>query len=83
MRFHRNCGENVKLSKNNYCAERTGDSYDNGIVYSERPIAIGEIFQLKITKVITRILNSEIRHRLLFETGTYVRMLNNLLHLLN
>ena len=48
MKFHQNCGKNVKLSQGNIRAERIGDSYDNGIVYSARPLAHDEIFQLKI-----------------------------------
>lgn len=51
MKFHDNCGKNVKLTNSNLCAERIGDSYDNGIVYSHRPLEIGEIFQLKIKAV--------------------------------
>lgn len=48
MNFHQNCGSNIRLSMNNLCARRIGDGYDNGIVYSSRPLKLGEIFQLKI-----------------------------------
>jgi len=53
MQFHAICGDNIKLSHNNCYAERLGSSYDNGVVYSSRPlnIKLGEIFQLKIKKI--------------------------------
>ena len=45
--FHSRCGENIKLSDNNTVAERVR-SYCNGIVFTEQPVALGTVFQVKI-----------------------------------
>ena len=47
QRFHFRCGKNIKLSDNNTVAERSGDC-NNGIVFTEQPVALGTVFQVKI-----------------------------------
>ena len=46
-RFHTRCGKNISLSDNNTIAGRV-DGYDNGIVFTEQPVALGTLFQVKI-----------------------------------
>ena len=48
QRFHSRCGENISLSDNNTVAERVGDEWDNGTVFTEQPVALGTVFQVKI-----------------------------------
>ena len=47
QRFHSSCGKNIRLSDNNTVAERV-KSYNNGIVFTEQPVALGTVFQVKI-----------------------------------
>ena len=51
MHFHRRCGRYIKLSDHNQRARREGDTYDHGLVFSERPLHTGELFQLKIEEM--------------------------------
>ena len=46
-RFHCRCGEYISLSDNNTVAERVY-GYHNGIVFTEQPVALGTVFQVKI-----------------------------------
>ncbi|EDO44784.1 predicted protein [Nematostella vectensis] len=55
MAFHPSKhGRFIKLSKNFTSATREGDTYDYGVVYSDRPIHLGEVFQLQIDQVETK-----------------------------
>ena len=47
--FHRNHGRNVCLLEEGTVAHRT-KSHNNGTVFSEQPIAIGDLFQVKLTE---------------------------------
>ena len=49
-RFHSHCGKNISLSDYNTVARRVAidDSLDNGIVFTEQPVALGTVFQVKI-----------------------------------
>ena len=47
QRFHSRCGEYISLSDNNTVAERV-ESFDDGIVFTEQPVALGTVFQVKI-----------------------------------
>ena len=47
QRFHSRCGVNISLSDNNTVARRVR-SWDNGIVFTEQPVALGTVFQVKI-----------------------------------
>ena len=46
-RFHSRCGKNISLSDNNTVAERV-EGFDNGIVFTEQPVVLGTVFQVKI-----------------------------------
>ena len=45
--FHRRYGRNIHLLEERTVAHRV-KSWDNGIVFSEQPIAIGNLFQVKL-----------------------------------
>ena len=47
QRFHSRCGENISLSDNITVATRVR-SNDDGIVFTEQPVALGTVFQVKI-----------------------------------
>ena len=47
QRFYSRCGEYISLSDNNTVAERVGGLWD-GIVFTEQPVALGTVFQVKI-----------------------------------
>ena len=47
QRFHSRFGKNISLSDNNTVAERVR-GWDNGIVFTEQPVALGTVFQVKI-----------------------------------
>ena len=49
QRFHSRCGENISLSVNNTVARRV-ISCDDGILFTEQPVALGTVFQVKILK---------------------------------
>eukprot|EP00794_Sanderia_malayensis_P017422 gene17422-19166_t len=49
--FHSRCGKSVRLLNGDRRARRDGDTYDNGLVFSNRPLHIGELFQLKIEEM--------------------------------
>lgn len=54
IEFHHKHGRFIKLSKTDSRATREGDTYDHGVVFSRRPLKIGEIFQLKIEQMETK-----------------------------
>ncbi|XP_065831192.1 neuralized-like protein 4 [Oscarella lobularis] len=45
--FHRRCGQNIRLTKENTVARRV-DSYNRGVVYSAEPLELGEVFSVRI-----------------------------------
>ena len=47
QRFHSRSGENIKLSDNNTVARRVRYNWD-GIVFTDQPVALGTVFQVKI-----------------------------------
>ena len=47
QRFHSRCGKNITLSDNNTVARRVR-SFSNGIVFTQQPVALGTVFQVKI-----------------------------------
>ena len=47
--FHRNHGSNISLLERGLVAHRV-KSYNNGIVFTEQPIVIGDLFQVKLTE---------------------------------
>ena len=50
QRFRSRCGKNISLSDNNSVAERlrAEEDFCNGIVFTEQPVALGTVFQVKI-----------------------------------
>ena len=46
-RFHSRFGENIKLSDNSTVARRVRYNWD-GIVFTEQPVALGTVYQVKI-----------------------------------
>ena len=48
QRFHSRCGENIKLSDNNTVARRINRWDYDGIVFTEQPVALDTVFQVKI-----------------------------------
>ena len=48
QRFHLRCGKKISLSYDNTVAERVGYYCNNGIVFTEQPVALGTKFQVKI-----------------------------------
>ena len=44
--FHQNHGSNIRLLEEGTVAHRV-KSFNNGIVFSEQPIVIGDLFQVK------------------------------------
>lgn len=49
--FHQKRGRNVALSADNLTATRNGDTYDNGVCFSKKPLRLGDIFQLRINEM--------------------------------
>ena len=45
--FHRKHGANIRLSENDTVAHRV-DSYNKAVVFSEHPIPLGAMFQVKL-----------------------------------
>ena len=53
--FHRNYGSNVCLLEKGTVAHRVDyEDFCNGIVFSEQPIVIGDIFQVKLIEKDTK-----------------------------
>ena len=51
LRFHNRCGKYINFSDDNQRARRNGDTYDHGLVFSDRPLHLGELFQLKVEEM--------------------------------
>lgn len=49
--FHERCGKNIILLEGNLSATRV-NSYSGGILFSSRPLTIGEVFKVSDVKVI-------------------------------
>ena len=45
--FHRKHGQNIRLSDDDTVAQRV-ESYNKAVVFSEQPIPIGSMFQVKL-----------------------------------
>ncbi|XP_077270706.1 neuralized E3 ubiquitin protein ligase 4 isoform X1 [Temnothorax americanus] len=50
--FHRRCGHRVTLSNNNCTATRNFSEYNNGLVFSAKPLQDDELFEVTIDKKI-------------------------------
>ena len=49
-KFHRVCGKNIQLSEDNTVAERAS-GFENGVVYTEKPVPVGTMFQIELLQV--------------------------------
>ena len=49
QRLHPQCGKDIRLSNNNTVAERSGSWWDDGIVFTEQPVALGTVFQITVS----------------------------------
>ena len=55
--LHFRCGKKIRLSNNSTVAERVKDG-NNGIVFTEQPVALGTVFQVKILMYTSRYAGS-------------------------
>jgi protein neuralized len=53
LKFHRVCGENIQLESDGFCAQRF-ESFCKGILFSDRPVAIGERVCIRLTDLSSR-----------------------------
>ena len=49
--FHKNHGANIQLSEEGTVAHRE-NSFNNAVVFTEYPIRIGELFEVKIEDIV-------------------------------
>ena len=49
--FHEKRGRFVAISPDHLTASRAGDTYDNGVCFSQKPLPVGDVFQLRITEM--------------------------------
>ena len=54
QRFHSHCGACIRLSDNNTIASRI-EGVDNGVVFTEYPVVLGTVFQVKILEYDTEL----------------------------
>lgn len=66
IRFHNRCGRHVQLSNGNQRARREGDTYDHGLVFSNRPLHVGELFQLRVEEMESKWAGSLVNFFLFF-----------------
>ena len=48
IHFHKRCGRYITFLDDYQRARRENDTYDHGLVFSNRPLRLGELFQLKL-----------------------------------
>ena len=46
-RFHSRCGDYIRFTENHTIASRVA-SYNNGVVFTEQPVALDTVFQVNI-----------------------------------
>lgn len=67
--FHQRHGRYIKLSgEHNTLATREGDTYDHGLVFTNRALHLGEVFQLKIDQLESKWAGSLVSMRLLHDS---------------
>lgn len=56
LRFHERCGSLIKLSNGHRTAERRRplDEFNNGVVMTHRPLADGELFEIRIDRLVDK-----------------------------
>lgn len=62
LALHERRGRYITLTDNNQRAIREGDTYDHGMVFSDRPLHVGEVFQLKIEELESKWAGSLVRN---------------------
>ena len=62
LALHERRGRYITLADNNQRAIREGDTYDHGMVFSDRPLHVGEVFQLKIEELESKWAGSLVRN---------------------
>ena len=68
--FHPKRGRYVQLSSDNLTAKRDGDTYDHGVCFSQKPLVIGDVFQLRIEEMDLKWAGSLVsRHRRTYVGG--------------
>ena len=48
--FHETCGKNIVFRENRLIASRKTDYIDGGMVFSGKPVPLGEVFQIKLSE---------------------------------
>ena len=61
IRFHSKCGKYIRFSNEYQRARRDDDTYDHGLVFSDRPLRLGEVFQLKVEQMESKWAGSLVR----------------------
>ncbi|ERL95247.1 hypothetical protein D910_12514 [Dendroctonus ponderosae] len=56
LSFHPNCGTHAEVINNGRTAHRpnASDDFNNGVVLTARPLKTGELFEIKLDKVVTK-----------------------------
>ena len=52
--FHEKKGRYVAISPDHLTATRAGDTYDHGVCFSQKPLKLGDVFQLRINEMDTK-----------------------------
>lgn len=60
--FHEKKGRFVAISSDHLTARRAGDTYDNGVCFSQKPLKLGHVFQLRINEMDLKWAGSLVRH---------------------
>ena len=60
--FHEKRGRFVAISPDHLTATRAGDTYDHGVCFSQRPLKLGDVFQLRINEMDLKWAGSLVSH---------------------
>lgn len=71
LALHERRGRYITLADNNQRAIREGDTYDHGMVFSDRPLHVGEVFQLKIEELESKWAGSLVRNNKCCRDSTF------------
>ena len=63
--FHEKRGRYVAISSDHLTASRAGDTYDHGVCFSQKPLPVGDVFQLRITEMDLKWAGSLVSRRLI------------------
>jgi hypothetical protein len=65
--FHEKKGRYVAISSDKLTATRAGDTYDHGVCFSQKPLKLGDVFQLRINEMDSKWAGSLVSGDLSFE----------------